>query len=49
MHARLDKKMTKAFEDVLAMSLYCQIDMRTAAYMIAIQRVAEAMKIRGWV
>ncbi|MCX8053415.1 MAG: Glu/Leu/Phe/Val dehydrogenase, partial [Armatimonadetes bacterium] len=48
-HAKLDKKMTQAFADVLAMSLDYQVDMRTAAYMVAIQRVAEAMKLRGWV
>jgi len=48
-HEKLDKKMTKAFNDVLAMSLEHKVDMRTAAYMVAVQRVAEAMKLRGWV
>ena len=48
-YERLDKKMTKAFNDVLAVSLGEKVDMRTAAYMVAIQRVAEAMKLRGWV
>jgi len=48
-HEKLDKKMTKAFHDVLAMSLEHKVDMRIAAYMVAIQRVAEAMKLRGWV
>jgi glutamate dehydrogenase (NAD(P)+) len=48
-YERLDKKMTKAFSDVLSMSLSEKVDMRTAAYMVAIQRVAEAMKLRGWV
>ena len=48
-HVKLDKKMTKAFNDVLAMSLDYNVDMRTAAYMVSIQRVAEAMKLRGWV
>jgi glutamate dehydrogenase (NAD(P)+) len=48
-HARLDKKMTKAFKDVLAMALDYKVDMRTAAYMVSIQRVAEAMRLRGWV
>ena len=48
-HIKLDKKMTQAFSDVLAMSLDYRVDMRTAAYMVAIQRVAEAMKLRGWV
>jgi len=48
-HAKLDKKMTQAFQDVLGMALDYQVDMRTAAYMVAINRVADAMKCRGWV
>jgi len=48
-HTRLDKKMKKAFADVLKMSLEYKVDMRIAAYMVSIQRVAEAMKLRGWV
>jgi len=46
---KLDKKMSKAFKDVLVMSLDYKVDMRIAAYMVSIQRVAEAMKLRGWV
>ena len=48
-HVKLDKKMTCAFNDVLAMSLDYKVDMRVAAYMVSIQRVAEAMRLRGWV
>lgn len=48
-NARLDKKMTKAFGDVLDVSLREKVSMRMAAYMIAIERVADAMKARGWV
>ncbi|MEN6415614.1 MAG: Glu/Leu/Phe/Val dehydrogenase [Armatimonadota bacterium] len=48
-YAKLDKKMTKAFNDVLVMSLDYKVDMRIAAYMVSVQRVAEAMKLRGWV
>ncbi|MHB9036836.1 MAG: Glu/Leu/Phe/Val family dehydrogenase [Armatimonadota bacterium] len=48
-HVKLDKKMTKAFKDVLIMSLDYKVDMRVAAYMVSIQRVADAMKLRGWV
>lgn len=48
-HEKLDRKMTKAFNDVYAMSKDYKVDMRTAAYMVAIQRVAEAMHARGWV
>ena len=48
-HVRLDKKMAQAFNDVYVMAKDYAVDMRTAAYMVAIQRVAEAMKVRGWV
>jgi len=48
-HEKLDKKMTRAFRDVLNMSLKHEVDMRTAAYMVAIERVADAMRARGWV
>jgi len=48
-HARLDKKMTKAFHDVLATSVKENVDMRTAAYIVAIRRVEQAMRDRGWV
>ena len=41
--------MTNAFNAVLAMSLRNKIDMRKAAYMVAVKRVADAMKLRGWV
>ncbi|MCE5199548.1 MAG: Glu/Leu/Phe/Val dehydrogenase [Armatimonadota bacterium] len=48
-HVKLDKKMTQSFKDVLVMSLDYKVDMRVAAYMVSVQRVAEAMKLRGWV
>lgn len=48
-HQKLDAKMTKAFHDVLNTSLAKKVDMRTAAYLVAVNRVAEAMKLRGWV
>ncbi len=44
---RMDKIITKAFLDVLKMSLDEKVDMRTAAYMISIKRVADAIKLRG--
>ncbi|MHB2017542.1 MAG: Glu/Leu/Phe/Val family dehydrogenase [Candidatus Xenobia bacterium] len=50
-HHRLEQKMTKAFGDVYAM--YKRFDgkvhMRQAAYLVAVSRVAEACKLRGWV
>ncbi|MDP3062231.1 MAG: Glu/Leu/Phe/Val dehydrogenase, partial [Chloroflexota bacterium] len=47
-HARLDKRMTVAFHLVLKTSLEHKVNMRVAAYMVAVARVAEAMKLRGW-
>jgi glutamate dehydrogenase (NAD(P)+) len=48
-HQRLLEKMTKAFQTVLAESLKRKVNMRSAAYIVAVVRVAEAMKLRGWV
>jgi glutamate dehydrogenase/leucine dehydrogenase len=48
-HSRLDKIMTKAFNDVYDMHVKHNVNMRMAAYMLSVQRVAEAMKLRGWV
>ena len=47
-HQKLDKKMTKAYWSVLAMSKEHQVHMRRAAYMSAVKRVADAVKLRGW-
>jgi glutamate dehydrogenase (NAD(P)+) len=44
---RLEKKMCEAFGDVLATSLRYKTDMRTAAYIVAINRVATVTKMRG--
>lgn len=46
---KLDQKMTSAYHSVLDLALNKNIYMRDAAYMIAISRVAEAVKLRGWV
>ncbi len=48
-HHRLAKIMTKAFQDVLSESLKRKVSMRKAANLIAVARVAEAMKARSWV
>jgi len=45
---RLDVKMTAAFNAVLNRSLEEKVYMRDAAYMVAIDRVVTAMKLRGW-
>ena len=46
---KLDNKMTDAFYKVLELSKRKNVRLRDAAYMIAIQRVADACKIRGWI
>jgi len=48
-HERLNAKMTKAFNDVLAASKKYNANMRMAAYCVAVERVAEAMTLRSWV
>ena len=48
-HQRLREKMVKAFDDVHTMAQQADVDNRTAAYMVSVQRVAEAMRLRGWV
>ncbi|PIU55498.1 MAG: glutamate dehydrogenase, partial [Deltaproteobacteria bacterium CG07_land_8_20_14_0_80_38_7] len=48
-YKRLDQKMTKAFNDVYDMHNNRKVHMRLAAYLVAVQRVAEAMRFRGWV
>ena len=45
---KLDTKMTQAFHAVLEMSEQEKVPMRDAAYMVAIDRVVKAMKLRGW-
>jgi len=48
-HRRLDEKMTRAFRGVHDMQLREKINMRQAAYLVSVARVAEACKLRGWV
>lgn len=45
---RLDQKMTKAFKGVYEMSQEKKINLRDAAYLVAVKRVADAAKLRGW-
>jgi len=47
--SKLDTKMTDAFLKVSALARERKVYMRDAAYMIAIQRVADACRARGWV
>ncbi len=46
---KLDQKMTKAFHDVLDMSVDRSVYMRDAAYLVAIDKVVRSMRLRGWV
>jgi len=46
---KLDTKMTSAFNSVYELSVNKGLKMRDAAYVIAINRVAQAAKSRGWV
>ncbi len=46
---KLDYKMTTAYHAVAELARSRNVYMRDAAYMISIQRVAEACKLRGWV
>jgi glutamate dehydrogenase (NAD(P)+) len=44
---RLEAKMVEAFDDVLKTSMKYKTDLRTAAYIVAISRVATVTKMRG--
>jgi len=44
---KLEKKMCSAFDAVLKTSLKYKVDMRTAAYIVAIDRVGTVTKMRG--
>ena len=46
-NTRLEKKMVEAFEDVLQTSLRYKVDLRTAAYIVAISRGGTVTKMRG--
>jgi glutamate dehydrogenase/leucine dehydrogenase len=46
-NSKLKTIMVKSFQDTLAMALKEQVDMRTAAYLLAVERVASATALRG--
>jgi glutamate dehydrogenase (NAD(P)+) len=48
-HSRLDRKMTDAFNAVWETAWKEKVHMRLAAYLVAVQRVAQAVRDRGWV
>jgi len=47
-HTRLDRKMTDAFHAVWETANREGVHMRLAAYLVAVQRVAQAVRDRGW-
>jgi glutamate dehydrogenase (NAD(P)+) len=48
-HKRLDEKMTRAFHGVYQMYMKERVNMRQAAYLVSVARVAEACRLRGWI
>ncbi len=48
-HKQLCKKMVAAYHSVLNTSKKYNINMRQAAYAVAVERVVESMRLRGWV
>jgi glutamate dehydrogenase (NAD(P)+) len=48
-HERLDQKMTEAYYAVHHMAQAKNVNNRVAAYLVAVDRVAQAVRLRGWV
>ncbi len=48
-YEKLDKKMTAAFNDTVKAADEYKTHNRNGAYIVAVGRVVEAMKVRGWV
>ena len=46
---KLREKIVKSFDDVYKTSLKHKVDMRLAAYMVGVRKMAEASRYRGWV
>jgi len=46
---RLDQKMTAAFHSMHEMAKKHKVNNRIVAYLVAVSRVAEAVRLRGWV
>jgi glutamate dehydrogenase (NAD(P)+) len=46
---RLDQKMTNAFYTVHKMAQSKKVNNRVAAYLVAVDRVAQAVRLRGWI
>jgi len=48
-HERLARKMNSAYHIVLDTAKTYNVNMRKAAYVVAVNRVVKAMRIRGWI
>jgi glutamate dehydrogenase (NAD(P)+) len=48
-YEKLDQKMTVAFQGMYEMAKAYKVNHRIAAYLVAVSRVAEAVRTRGWV
>jgi glutamate dehydrogenase (NAD(P)+) len=48
-HQRLDQKMTHAYHTVHKMAQAKKVNNRVAAYLVAVERVVQAVRLRGWV
>jgi glutamate dehydrogenase (NAD(P)+) len=46
-NVKLERAMVTAFQDVFALSHHHHVNLRTAAYILAISRVADATRVRG--
>jgi glutamate dehydrogenase (NAD(P)+) len=48
-YEKLDKRISSSYHSVLDASRKYKVNMRQAAYTVAVKRVVDAMKARGWV
>jgi glutamate dehydrogenase (NAD(P)+) len=48
-YEKLDEKMTAAFHSMYEMAQAYKVNNRVAAYLVSVSRVAEAVRMRGWV
>jgi len=48
-HAKLEALMVKGFENVYQVHATRGVDMRLAAYMVGVRKMAEAVRYRGWI
>ena len=46
---KLEKVMVKSFDNIYQTSQTRRVDMRLAAYMVGVRKMAEASRFRGWI